>query len=68
MQQQEEETEAISWMELKRIAENVMEQVDWEDVAEDVASNRSAGMYKKIVRNILQERIEVLVGRGEGKK
>ncbi|CAD6579398.1 MAG: hypothetical protein ASARMPRED_009119 [Alectoria sarmentosa] len=68
VQQQEEETEAISWMELKRIAENVMEQVDWEDVAEDVASNRSAGMYKKIVRNILQERIEVLVGRGEGKK
>lgn len=55
-------------MELKRIGESVMEQVDWEDVAEDVASNRSAGMYKKIVRNILQERIEVLVGRGEGKK
>ena len=68
MPQQEEEKEAISWMELKRIAESVMEQVDWEDVAEDVASNRSAGMYKKIVRNILQERIEVLFGRGEGKK
>ncbi|CAF9936225.1 MAG: hypothetical protein ALECFALPRED_006735 [Alectoria fallacina] len=61
--QQEEEKEAISWMELKRIAESVIEQVDWEDVAEDVASNRSAGMYKKIVRNILQERIEACLWR-----
>lgn len=49
-------------MELKRVTESVMKQVDWEDVAEDVASNRSAGMYKRIVRDVLQERIEELVG------
>ena len=56
----------MSWMELKRVAESVMRQVDWEDVAEDVASNRSAGAYKRVVRGVLQERIDGLVGR-EGK-
>lgn len=48
------------------MAESVMRQVDWEDVAEDVASNRSAGAYKRVVRGVLQERIDGLVGR-EGK-
>lgn len=55
----------MSWMELKRIAESVLRQVDWEEVAEDVASNRSARMYKRIVKNVLQEKIEELVARGE---
>lgn len=42
-----------------------MKQVDWEEVGEDVASNRSAGVYKKAVKDVFQERIEELVG-GEG--
>ena len=52
-------------MELKRVAESVMRQVDWDDVVEDVASNRSAGMYKRIVRCILQGRIDELAEREE---
>lgn len=47
-----------------------MRQVDWEEVAEDAASNRGAGWYRRVVRGVLQERIEEIVGREgeEGEK
>ncbi len=44
-----------------------MRQVCWEEVAEDVASNRSPGTYKRAVRGFLQARIEELVS-GEEKE
>lgn len=56
----------MSWIELKRAAESVMRQVDWQVLAEDVASNRGAGAYRRVVRGVLQEKIEELVGREEG--
>ncbi len=40
-----------------------MRQVDWEDVAVDVAGNRRGGVYKGFVRGVLQKGIEELVGR-----
>ena len=42
-----------------------MRQVDWEQVALDAASNRGEGWYRKVVRGVLQERIEA-IGAGEG--
>ncbi|KAF6225606.1 hypothetical protein HO133_009606 [Letharia lupina] len=57
---------SVSWLELKRAAESVLRQVDWEEVAADVAGNRGAGWYKRVVREVLQGRIEELVGREEG--
>ena len=39
-----------------------MKQVDWKKVGEDVASNRSAKVYKRAVKDVFQERIEELVG------
>lgn len=43
----------------------MLRQVDWEEVAADVAGNRGAGWYKRVVREVLQGRIEELVGREE---
>lgn len=51
----------ISWLELKRCAESVLDQVDWRLVARDVAGNRTAGTYRRFVRGLLQGRIEEMV-------
>ncbi|MCJ1459268.1 hypothetical protein MMC28_009645 [Mycoblastus sanguinarius] len=56
---------SISGMELKRAAESILRQVDWSEVEEDVASNRCGGTYRRIIRNVLQERIDELVEREE---
>lgn len=42
--------------------------IQWEGVVEDVASNRSAGVYKRVVRGVLQKRIDELVEGVEGVK
>lgn len=39
-----------------------MRQVDWEEVALDVASNRGGGWYRRVVRGVLQERIGEIGG------
>lgn len=52
----------VSAVELKRASEAVLRQVDWEVVEEEVASNRGAAVYKKVIKGILQERIESLIG------
>ena len=52
----------VSGVELKRASEAVLRQVDWEVVEEEVASNRGAAFYKKVIKGILQERIENLIG------
>ena len=50
--------EPLSWQEFNRVAESVLMQVDWTEVAEDVASNRSGIVYKRAVKEILQRRIK----------
>ncbi|KAK3167493.1 hypothetical protein OEA41_010620 [Lepraria neglecta] len=50
--------EPLSWQELNRMAESVLRQVDWAEVAEDVASNRSSIVYKRAVKEILERRIK----------
>lgn len=51
----------MSAVELKRVSEAVLKQVDWEVVEEEVASNRGPAMYRKVIKSILQERIDHLV-------
>ncbi|MCJ1303827.1 hypothetical protein MMC08_006638 [Hypocenomyce scalaris] len=51
----------VSAAELKRVSEAVLKQVDWDLVEEEVASNRGAAVYRKVVKAILQERIDSLV-------
>lgn len=51
----------MSAVELKRASEAVLKQVDWEAVEEEVASNRGAAIYRKMIKSILQERIDSLV-------
>ena len=46
--------------ELKRVSEAVLRQVDWEEVGEYVASNRGARVYRKIIKKVLQDRIDEL--------
>ncbi|KAL2043839.1 hypothetical protein N7G274_003359 [Stereocaulon virgatum] len=59
-------TEAtISWQELKLVTESILGQVDWEAVAMDVGSNRSARVYKRAVKEVLQERIYEMGSREE---
>lgn len=50
----------MSAVELKRVSEAVLKQVDWEAVEEEVASNRGRAMYRKVIKSILQERIDQL--------
>jgi len=58
----------VSPHELKRAAESILEQVDWREVAAYVASNRSGRTYEKILKGLLQEKIDELVeARGEGR-
>lgn len=38
-----------------------MRQVDWAEVAQDVAGNRGGGVYKRAVRGVLQKGVEELV-------
>ena len=45
----------ISAFELHRAAEAVFEQVDWQRMAKDVADNQKAKVYKKALKNALQE-------------
>lgn len=63
---EEGKEETMSWLELKRASESIMRQVDWTVLAEDVASNRGAGAYKKFVRGVLQRGTDELAGREEG--
>ena len=42
------------------MAEEVMQQVDWKAVSDHVASNRSEGVYKRIIATILKEKVAIL--------
>lgn len=53
-------SDKISWLELKRAAESILGQVDWHIVAEDVASNRRGPIYKKMIKEVLQEKLDKL--------
>ena len=46
--------------ELKRTCEAVLCQVDWNEVQEYVASNRSAATYRKAVKSVLQAEVDRL--------
>ena len=48
----------ISALELKRAAESILRQVDWEQVAEEVASNRASGVFRRVVRGVLQRGVD----------
>jgi len=51
----------LSAIELKRVSESVLRQVNWVEVAEEAASNRGAGAYRKAVKEIMQEQVEQLL-------
>ena len=51
---------SISGLEFDRMAEAVMQQVDWKAVSEHVASNRPEGVFKRIIATILKEKGDVL--------
>ncbi|KAI9832801.1 MAG: hypothetical protein M1819_004021 [Sarea resinae] len=51
----------VSAAELKRVAECVLRQVDWDNVAGYVASNRRGGVYKQALKAVLEGRIEELL-------
>ncbi|KAI9873573.1 MAG: hypothetical protein M1830_010845 [Pleopsidium flavum] len=51
----------LSAIELKRVAESILRQVNWVDVAADAASNRGAVAYRKAVKQIMQEQVEQLL-------
>ena len=46
--------------ELKRACEAVLRQVDWDDVQEYVASNRSATTYRRAVKSAMQAEVDRL--------
>ncbi|MCJ1372218.1 hypothetical protein MMC20_003440 [Loxospora ochrophaea] len=54
------EASALSADELKRTSEAVLSQIDWEEVGEYVASNRRLAVYKKAIKDILQEKVTEL--------
>lgn len=49
--------DSISALEFDRMAEAVMQQVDWKAVSEHVASNRPEGVFKRIIATILKEKV-----------
>lgn len=52
--------DSISALEFDRMAEAVMQQIDWKAVSEHVASNRSEGVFKRIIATILKEQEAML--------
>jgi len=56
---------SISSIELKRAAESILRQVEWELVEDDVAANRRGNVYRRILRNILQDKVDELVEKEE---
>lgn len=51
---------SVSAIELKHAAESILRQVDWDEVAAYVASNRRGRVYKTVVKGMLQERVDGL--------
>ncbi|MCJ1225163.1 hypothetical protein MMC12_001812 [Toensbergia leucococca] len=58
----------LSSMELKRAAEAMLRQVNWEVVKEEVGSNRPGSAYQEAMRKVLQVRIEELGKEEEGRR
>lgn len=54
------EPPSVSAIELKRAAEAVLKQVDWQEVAQYVAANRRAGTYREVVKVLLQKEVDML--------
>lgn len=51
----------VSPLEIERVAESVLRQVDWEEVSRDVAGNRAGRVYRRVVgRLLLGEGVEEL--------
>ncbi|KAI4128876.1 MAG: hypothetical protein LQ338_002505 [Usnochroma carphineum] len=55
----------ISSFEIRRVKESIMEQMDWDQVAYDVACNRRAGVYKRAVKEVLDGWLEEVIVREE---
>ncbi|KAL8792459.1 MAG: hypothetical protein Q9195_004915 [Heterodermia aff. obscurata] len=51
---------SISAIELKRAAEFILKQVDWQEMAQYVAANRKAGAYREVVKALLQKEVDAL--------
>lgn len=56
----------LSAFEAKRVKASILEQIDWEKVAEDVACNRGARVYRRAVVGMLEGWVRG-VERGEGR-
>ena len=54
----------ISALELKRASESIFSQVGWDEVEEQVASNRRGSTFRKAIKDILQERVDELFESG----
>ena len=50
----------MSAIELKRTAEAILKQVDWQEIAQYVAANRKAGAYREVVKALLQKEVDAL--------
>lgn len=51
----------VSSFELKRVAEEILNQVDWKILAERVALNRRPWVYRKVTKGVLQVEVDRLV-------
>ncbi|KAI9695323.1 MAG: hypothetical protein M1836_006486 [Candelina mexicana] len=50
----------LSETEMQRVAESILEQVDWDEVADYVASNRGAQVYKRAFKEVMQSKVDEL--------
>lgn len=56
----------LSASEMRRMSEAIIEQVDWDEVADYVASNRGAQIYKTAFKGTMQAKVDELEGRAGG--
>ena len=54
------EPPSVSAIELKRAAEAILKQVDWQEITHYVAANRRAGAYREVVKGLLQKEVDAL--------
>ena len=59
---------ATSAVEIRRLAESVLDQVDWQQAALDTATNRGVVAYKRIVKELFQAKVDGLSQQESGEK
>ncbi|KAL9025049.1 MAG: hypothetical protein Q9196_006057 [Gyalolechia fulgens] len=59
-------TPKLSPFEARRVRRSVLDQIDWNRIAEDVACNRRAKVYRMAVTGVLDGWVEQVVARQEG--